>query len=100
MKTIFVYGTLQVGFGNCEAFQLAGNFIAKASLYGWTRKSLTWINKVKNDESYVVGEIFKVTDAVEQDIFNFEHAFGYHREIVTPQRIDNGEKVEAIAYIL
>jgi len=100
MRTIFVYGTLQVGHGNCEHFQLAGNFKAKATLYGWCRDSLIEIHKVKRQDDYVVGELFEVTDAVEEDINMFERRFGYHREIVEPQRIDNGEKVEAIAYIL
>jgi gamma-glutamylcyclotransferase (GGCT)/AIG2-like uncharacterized protein YtfP len=100
MKTIFVYGTLQRGHGNCEAFELAGNFLAKATLYGWNRDSLIEIHKVKRDDNYVVGELFDVDEAIEEEIWKFERQFGYHRETVIPQRIDNGEKVEAIAYIL
>jgi len=100
MKTIFVYGTLQVGHGNCEAFELAGNFKARGTLYGWKRLSLIEIQKVKREDDYVCGDIFEITDAVEEDIWRFESRFGYHREFVEPQRIDNGEKIEAIAYIL
>ena len=100
MKTIFVYGTLQKGYNNCEAFKLEDNQISKATLYGWCRDSLIRIHKVKRDDDYVVGEIQVISDEIEESIYNFEMACGYHREMVTPQRIDNGEKIEAIAYIL
>jgi gamma-glutamylcyclotransferase (GGCT)/AIG2-like uncharacterized protein YtfP len=100
MKTIFVYGTLQKGYGNCAHFELEGGFIARATLYGYTRKSLIEIAKTKNQESYVCGDLFEASDIIEEEIYKFERGFGYHRETVIPQRIDNGEKVEAIAYIL
>jgi gamma-glutamylcyclotransferase (GGCT)/AIG2-like uncharacterized protein YtfP len=100
MTAIFVYGTLQKGFGNCDSFNLEGSFLSKATLYGWCRDSLIKIHKVKRQDDYVVGEIYQVNDEIEDNIYQFERQFGYHREIVHPQRIDNGEKVEAIAYIL
>jgi len=100
MKTIFVYGTLQRGHGNCNYFKLEGGFLGRATLYGFKRNSLIDIEKVKREDDYVCGDLFSVNDAIEEDIFQFERAYGYHREAVHPQRIDNGEKIEAIAYIL
>lgn len=100
MKTIFVYGTLRKGYGNSEHFGLEPYFKGTATLYGWRRRDLIAIYKVKKEEDYVVGDLFEVDDSKEEQIYQFERSFGYHREIVKPQRIDNGEKVEAIAYIL
>jgi len=100
MKTVFVYGILQKDV-SAKEFELEDKFyLGRATLYGYTRHSLTRINKAKRDDDYVVGDIFKVPDDIEEKLYKFEHGFGYNRETTKPQLIDNGKVVECISYIL
>lgn len=100
MKQIFVYGTLQKGQGNGNHFGLDDSkYIGRATLYGYTRQGLIHIEKSNNKENYLCGDLFEIDEDVEQQIYEFEKSFGYKREIVNPQKINDGRIVEAIAYI-
>jgi gamma-glutamylcyclotransferase (GGCT)/AIG2-like uncharacterized protein YtfP len=101
MKTIFVYGTLQKDQGNYTSFEMdkKSKYLGRATLYGWKRISFISLEKVKRQDEYVCGDVFEINDELEQDIYEFEHSFGYHRELVKPQLIENAKQIECIVYI-
>ena len=100
MKKIFVYGILQKDI-SAKNFGLTDEqYLGRATLYVYGRTSLTQINKSKREDDYVCGDIFEVSDELEESLYQFENKYGYEREVTKPQKISDGEHVECISYII
>ncbi len=100
MKTIFVYGILQKDI-SAKNFGIEDKYyIGRGILSGYKRYALTRINKSKNKEDSVHGDIFEVPDDIEENLYKFEHGFGYNREVTEPILENSNETYKCISYIL
>ena len=95
MKTIFVYGILRRNH-SAESFGLK-DFVGEATLLNYKRVGTSLITYSEGD--IVEGEVFRVSDSLEEKINGFESRFGYTRKIVHPILKDSNKSIEAIAYL-
>lgn len=100
MKKIFVYGILQKEHSAKEFGLTDKMYRGRALLPYFKRESLCSISEHPEKVSIVEGDVWDVSDKIEQELYDFEASFGYYRDTVSPIMKDTKEQVDAIAYLL
>lgn len=92
---VFVYGIFKRSNGGIQE----GTHIGSAKLYNFKRIGMSNIKPTNNDKDYVEGDIYKISQEIENWIWTIEKRCGYSRIETTPILDKNKTSFNTISYI-